>query len=875
MRLVRSETFRLAPATRLLLAAGILSLAACGGGGKVDIITLPGGGGGDGGGNGGPITPPVVLAKTGAASGLVTMPPAVAGAAKAAAMSGADVEVRLMTRGNNTLVDTQFVRTNAAGGFEVTVNDPEGKLANGGYMLVTVRKDGFSDASQRIDFDALPERVSLKDSVLTPVTTQVAAKGTSLTASAENGQFTFGLVRMADGTRKALAGSALKAAKAAGASSDLEVNIPAGSLPDTSSLRAQMATFDSSNPTDAQRFPGQYLDSRGYPIVSLGFDYLNISDADSGENIGDMAKAKRAAAGVRKAAIDWNAPTVVTRWLPQGSVSNMLQDACNDKTLTPADVAIPDTTADCNALRQADADGKTLGNESTNGFQLPIYTYDPNTGAWDLFGLGTLVKDYNGNASSMVTYADVKAAGFAEDTKGFQDYAKANQVYVRIYVTNENFQRQYWNLDYPLVFDQPKEVCVQGTLTRSDTGAPMSGTWISMWDDDSNQSFAYAGATTDKDGKFKVSAVLTSATDTDRTAKLNFYNPIDFSSQEVVVTLGEKDNCGTASLEANVLEVAKVTGRVIGKDGNPKVSEWIWGSGGGRYFSAQTGADGRFSAEVRQDTEYVVYFGNSGLSGGSFNANNTVNGTEASDSRTAVTLNDFTVVNRAPEAWGSLSGTSLRLKGSATKVSTSAQINGYDYDGDFPLTWSVRSGTDAVCNANGTSSGGELSAQSVADDTLKKDSYTRKVPLELGEGTHTVVLSVADSLGRATCTTLGTVNVAAALANRAPVIYQASSSLAVAAVGADLVFTGRAYDPDGDAITGNWIVNGQAAPGCGGSVSNGTQACSFKAPGQNAALNVSWTVSDNAQPSANTTRAFNVRVGAAPANLEVTIQSDR
>lgn len=842
---------RLKETARLLALAGLLSLGGCFGDGTSTTVGV-------------------------AAPAAAVVSGSVGGGAAAAVIAGATIEVGLYTKLDEQ-VDLQTQVSNAAGGYELTVNDPDGKLASGGYLVVNVKRDGFADYSNRIDFDTLPERLLIPEALLATVVTSVNNVGSSLTASASNGAFVMGLVRQQDGSRKAMAGSQYLAAKANGANTELEINIPSSSLPGVETIRGQMQAFDSSNAADARNFPGAYRDTNGNTIVSLGFDYMNLTDGDTGQNIGQAAQANRAARGLRKAAIDWTAPTIVTRYLPTGSADNLLQDACND--VDKADIPIADTTSNCAALRKAYDDGsptrdQLLGDEARDGFNVPIYTYVPSKGVWELFGIGSLVKDYNGNASSLLTYADVgdRNADGKTNAADFRDYVAVNQVYVRIYVTNETFQRQYWNLDYPLLFAQPVALCVQGKVTRNTAaGAPTNtgvpGMYLSFSDDDRPQTFSNGSGATDANGNYKISVILQSeASDstTDRTGTLSYYDPLGQSNEQVPADVGTSPNCATKNISITPPLLATVKGRVLGKDGNPKAGEWVWGSGGGRSFSATTGRDGRFSAEVRQATTYSVNFGNSGLSGGSFNANGTPVGIENTDSTTEVVLNDLQVVNRAPYAYGYAYASSMRLKGSATTATTKLYLWGYDYDGDFPVTWQVRNG--AACNTDGSFSGG--TAVTGLSGQFTSNAYNTTQDIALPLGSHSLVLGLTDSAGKQGCTSLGTVNVAAALANRAPVISWLTAGRGAYDRGASMTFTGAAYDPDGDAMTGSWSATGLSLS-CPTTVTAGSATCTATAPNTDTVLTVTWTVSDGALSNS---RDIKVQVGTPASDLNVTVR---
>jgi hypothetical protein len=852
---------RITKLTRVLALAGVLGLAGC-----------LGGGGGDDPVAGAPVGGAVVVAGGVGAVG------AGGGAAKAAPVAEAQVVVTAYTPGG-TEVARATVISNPTGGYQVTLEDPNGDLANGGYVIVNVNRDGFTAYSTRLDFSARPQTLQVPDAELTGVVTSVSDVGGAITARAVGGAFIMGIVRTRDGSRRALAGQRYLAAKAAGGEPDLEINIPAASLHGVSSIRAQLQTFDSSNPDHARRFPGSYTDRDGNPIVSLGFDFMNLTDNDTGRNIGAAARAARLARGARKAAIDWANPTVVTRWLPQGSVNNLLQDACDDPV--KPDIPIADETSNCAALRNAPG-GATLGNEAAEGFQVPIYTYDPNTGRWDLFGIGTLVRNYNGDASSMVTWEQVGDANGdgTVDAADFRHYAGQHQLYVRIYVTNENFQRQYWNLDYPLLFEQPVELCVQGRVTRSDTGAPLAGQYLSFYDNDDIQTFSNGFATTNANGEYRITVIRqddATDRDSDREGQLHYYNPFEERRTSITAPLAvSSSGCARADIALTPVSRATVRGRVVNEQGAPMANQDVYGFGDNRRFWARTGSDGRFSADILRNNRYDVYVGSHNVPLGWFRADDSVNDSslENQDSDSWVVLKDIELANRAPYAWGYVYAHSLRLRAGEATATTQLYLYGSDSDGDYPIQWQVLDG--ATCNPDGTFSGGMSTGLSGrftgATMTAVTDTSSANVAtpeISLTQGRHTLVLALTDSADKQGCAVLGTVSVSPPLANRAPNIYWLAGDQPRYRKGATMTLTGFAWDPDGDPLTATWTTTaGQLGDDCGGGMETEAR-CTITAPDADTPVTVTLKVSDGRLESE---RSVRIQVGTAPGNVDVIVR---
>jgi hypothetical protein len=79
------------------------------------------------------------------------------------------------------------------------------------------------------------------------------------------------------------------------------------------------------------------------------------------------------------------------------------------------------------------------------GFQIPVYTYNPNNGLWDLLGQGSLFDDEGDLLPENYTAFDCDSVDYTLEIK----------------VTNEIFISNWWNLDYPLVFEEPVTVCAK------------------------------------------------------------------------------------------------------------------------------------------------------------------------------------------------------------------------------------------------------------------------------------------------------------------------------------------------------------------------------------------------------------------------------
>jgi len=696
----------------------------------------------------------------------------------------------------------------------------------GGYVVITVKREGFADYSKRIDFEK-PSDINLR-AVLEQVATAIASRSDAVfTASTGEKVIKFGLFKTAKGQKVVKVGKDVEIRKQEGEQPTLEITIPADSIPpDVNTLVAKLQTF---NPVeDANKFPGQYRDKKGNTLVSLGFDYINITD-DRGQNLGALTTQAIRQGKLKKAQTSF---TTIKRWINSNSCNNLLKDYCTGAT-----------TDDplCNNLIQDDK----------NGFNLPIYTYDPYTGLWEMLGIGTLL-DTNDNV--LIISTDLTDDGKINE-KDYQKWCSDNNgAYTRILVSNENFIANYWNLDYPLIFEKPKELCIIKTF-KDDAGNPIEGLWTYLYDDDSTWSFSSAWGSTDSDGKVKLSTVLTDSTDTDRDAKISFSNPFDWSWQEETVTLGESPNCTQTTTTITKPKMCKVEGYVKDEQNNGVANQYVYAYGVSTwdYRYAYTDSNGKFSMDVKCSTDYNLYTGWSWEVSRVFNVNNTLDSNnESSDDGNKVTLKDIVLQNQAPYVYGWLSSTSIYTGNQIT-----AYIYGWDNECDTPMNWEI---TGAPSSITGTASDCWF--------------YLEKSITFSSAGTYNLTLSVKDSKGKIGTAYLGTVYVSAQ-GNRPPVIQYAYPDRYSTGKNTTVNLYGGAYDLDANNLSWKWYAkkwnedNYSEISGCSGSGSSSiSTTCSYTTPDADGTVDIMFEVSDGTERVSQT---FTISVGST-GSVDIIIQ---
>ncbi len=732
-----------------------------------------------------------------------------AAAAKAAVADGALVEVRSYDAAG-ALIGSANANTNAAGFYTVQLD-----LADaGGYLTVRVRKEGFTDTTKRINFAAAQNVTA--NAALQAVVTVVAPLGTALKASGESvSGFSLGVVRYGDGTRVALgSASELAAAKAADAVTELQIDVPATSVPlETETLTGKLRSFDPTDAADARNFPGDYVDADGNRLVSVAFDFMEIADED-GTSLGDLVRAARLAG----AAVE---PTRVQRWIPTGSCQSLsLGDKCTGGV---------DDLAECADLDSAD------------GFQVPVYTLDRVAGVWNLLGVGSVV-DATGTQVVDVSVANCSPAG-------------SSIYYLDILVTNENFLRSWWNLDYPLVFDEPVQVCIEKTFLTL-AGAPVESVQANLRDDDSASSFGYAYGYSNALGKVTLAALITDGNTTvetaDLTATLSHYDPFTYQWNEEVVTLGVLGDDGVcpATLTNTLTPIAlcEVQATVVDDQGAPVANRYVWFyPTDGSYFRAWTYSDalGEVVAEVPCDRQLRAYLGSDWTPEAEFEVDGAVTEDEASDDGDVVVLKDLAPANGLPNASGWLASYSIR-----EGRSTQANLYASDSDGDYPLAFTLTTGSQTLASGSYTAS-----------------QYEKVVTVAgLTAGTYPLTFTVTDTRGGERAVSLGSLSVTAAGVNRPPYVTAYPETYKVTEAGQTIEFYSYAYDPDGDyPLTFAWSIDGGEVVGIG-------ESYTFTVP-QNAeegdSFEVELSVSDGMGGTA--TAGFTLFFGA-PAQVDVIVQ---
>jgi hypothetical protein len=487
----------------------------------------------------------------------------------------------------------------------------EVKGDNASYLVVTVSAPGFTDYARRFE---LQEELNLRATLSQlPVETIPPSQITTVSGTSVSG-FNFSV----DG------GAPQNAAGQTGVP-ELTVSIPQSALPaGTSSLDVQMRAFNPNNPDEAEYFPGAYEDSAGNKLLSVAFNYTDIT-TNTGASLQKLAQKTRAlrqktsASTQAQVAAEAQAePVIINRKVPNES---------------------------CAALKQ-------LGDSSSElaGFQVPVYTYNPDTGLWDLLGQGTLYSADGTPVASDFTAFDCNSTAYV----------------VEIKVTNEIFLSNWWNLDYPLVFNQPVKLCADLQLL-DEANQPITGGYIYVSDDDDDRSISAETFTTDEQGNVRIEVYALDGNAVDTSAQLVLYSKNMFTSVTLPITLSTSCPAQVQVVKAAVPSLCKVQGRVLDQDGKPMADAVVLA---GNLVEVEeqltpalgvSDAQGFYQLDVACDRNYQVFEYLSLLMNylepqwlnntHNFNVNGTVAASEVTDNGTTASLQDLMADHSKPLAY--------------------------------------------------------------------------------------------------------------------------------------------------------------------------------------------------------------------------------
>lgn len=743
-----------------LLLALSLVLSSCGGGGGSTTTSTP---------------PPPTTARTGqvfvgGSAGVTQLSSLVAASASVNKASAeqqgalADAKVILTVIKPDGSQTTASTRTDSKGAYALQIDAKTGdtvtvnieRLGYSSYIkTITITESDFINNGDRRQF------VVSGNLAQTAIISSVKSDGVFKAGGGVGSGYRFGLMRQKNGVQRAFS-SSNEIRRAAfqndGVSPELDINIPDTWAPNATAITAKLAAFDPSNITQRGMFPGEFVgigggtaatvakaatdDQTAYQLESVSFFSADVT-ANNGGQLVTPARLAAAGASAQKAAAAGLA--VVYKYIPENGCGAMKKYKDRD-TVKP-------------------------------GVQIPIYTYNPNTGKWGYLGEGTLVL-YNNLTGNYDTIAanDLNNDGADDAQTGLKALACGQKDYYFAIETTDWYT--WWNLDYPLIFTEPKTICLSGTITDGN-GVAIPGAFVEAdgyGNGGSSYFYTYAG----NDGSFSLD-ILLGENETLNNYRFTAYNYSewpsankDFSSTAQAFSSTKSCNAiGTISISDRL--ACRITGKLIEENVSgdvPLASTWVLAenSNYSYYNWAWTQSDGTFTMKSTCNEPITLWAWGEAIS---VNVNGNASGSEQFDTGSIVTLNNLKKINEPPQVNGWVSPNPAKVNETITLDAWA-----WDSEGDYPLSykWIVSGSTQQL--------------------TTPQAAWT-----PTSAGAYTVTLLVSDSKGNGT-----TVNYqveVSAMVNNPPVILW-SWVQPGAGCNAQPTFYLNAYDPDGDPLTYSW-----------------------------------------------------------------------
>lgn len=748
---------------------------------------------------------------------------------------------------------------------------------NGGKIILTASAEGFNDGTKTIEYTKPSDVETLNISIeIDPVKQTIVPVPSINIQSANSGKFIrVGFFKNKKGVTKTAVGDQIKTLAANGDQLILEMGIPVSKLQsNTSALKISYKDYQPSNPDDYDNFPGEQT-SDGQELISFGFDWLDIRDANTGEN----------------------------PFISSGSVSSQIaRTDLGEYYRLLRYVDCEQLTKIKNALGTLDED------PDKPGIQFTFWAYDWDQGAWVTAGQGTFVNSNSinyyvdgENEDTVDTAWDYIIQNGCVDTQGATvdctnpddpNYATAcidvngdgtpeniscvdnnvivdennvcaqnTSTYVVVSVTNPALE--WKNLDYikPSTEGIPEVSC---TITiQDDQGNPIS-TWVESnpindcmdWSEDS---------TSYETGQVTLTSVNYCANDTTKSpqANISYYDPInymytDYASNpvtfgegcDITITITDINKCTVEGyIKDEETNLPKGDAYVWVHDNNWNVYRWGYTDDNGKYsIKVPCGMDLKLESYYNYDNPYT------------FNVNGTVNGNETTDANNVAVLDDIIATNYPPYGYAWLSNYYVSQGSSIT-----AYLYAWDYEGDTPISYKMKV-IDPNNNVIYSTTGTINNNYDQIEETIDTAGLS---------GTYSVEFIIADSGYQGDISTLSqqTTTVYAGdfevyTGNSAPVIsYFYAYPSTVSSAGQDVTLYGWAYDIDSTSLISTidyacydnadtTINSASGTVDATDLLNNGYQTFTIPDNSSIYYCDITWNVSDDTSTTTDTARIY-------------------
>lgn len=537
--------------------------------------------------------------------------------------------------------------------------------------------------------------------------------------------------------------------------------IPLSAIPESVTvINADMQTFDPTDPADAANFPGDYVgvgengSDAGQRLVSVGFDYMSLTD-QNGNPIELDLNALSAASKLLPQAVDYSqCLRTSTRYLSGAQLDLFAKYGDDDNTTTE--------------------------------FEIPLWYYNNNAGNWQYLGQAEV-------------YGEDGTTNY--DPNGGDTYA-----YAKMCIT-ENWGTSL-NLDYSFAPELPSTVCFK-VVDQDDK--PISNLSVI-----SKKDTAYETRYLDSDGKATLALLAGNDASTyDFSYRGSLTGWYDVPVQNTNIVDGGEEGCdNTISIEVVNPYSATVKLNVKELDGSVAANKTVHltNSSWSEYYykSVNTDENGLAVFKVKPNTPYIAKYAGTTAN---VNVNDAVVSPELADDGRYATLN-IQELEVAPIVYIRIITNSI----SDTSQSVNFSVNGSDRNGDVISLSSLKlngtilvEGTDYTINRSYSYKG-----YSYFIATLNLDSATVSIisPASLVVGNYTLEATYSD--GKTTGIGSRGFSVNANLAPVVSTVYLSLSGEYSHRLSSDSLLAGThrlyaySYDPNGDAITNTYTLNGNS-----------------------------------------------------------------
>ena len=762
------------------------------------------------------------------------------------------------------------VQTTTTGFFTLNVNTSQ----DGGKIVITASADGYTEGTKTIDYNAPEELNDLSVKLEVDPITQKIIPVSQINITSEGSKvIRVGFFKDKNGITKAVAGE--YSIKKASENNKLimELAIPVSKLSEgTENIKVSYKDFKPSNPNDYENFPGEETD-KGDQLISVGFDWLEITDPQTGKNPFVSSQGQPSSQGIsaQLAKVDLGEYYRLLRYV------------------------------DCEQINKIKGLLGSLDEDTTKpGIQFTFYAFDWDVGAWVQAGQATFVDTNNSNLvkyyesgedNDVVDTAwdyiiqngciddtpcdpanptssaciDVDNDGNVEDVSCSGNHVITDENNICAEETNGEFSDTYvvisvtnpelnWkNLDYI----KPGTGKVECKVTIKDNSGNPIPTNVQAYADNNGCIEWTAGTISAQTGETTLSTLKYCDP---ANGIIEYFDPINNMSvqydgdddgiPDTVTFCPPNDQNCTCEVNITIKNINKCTIEGYIKDessnGKPNVLITINNGNYSIFRWGKTDNTGKYSIKVPCGIQLILH-ADSQIS--RFNVNGDIELDEVSDSNNVATLKDISVVNNPPDGYAWLSTYSTKKGNPVT-----AYLLAWDYENDLPIKYKLKvldSSDQEVFSKTGTIAN-NYNQISETIDTTNLNAGTYKVEFILADSEYTGDISSASTK----ITEIIAGNLIVYEGNAAPVIsYFYINPFVVSHVNSTVNIYGSAYDLDGDNLASslshdcydennNLVIGGDLPTQSTELLNNNITTYTIPSDNTIARCELTWTVSD-------------------------------